>query len=240
MNELQGKVGVVTGGSSGIGLAIAQRLHRHGAKISIFSRNANRAASHAALAVSGDVTKISDLDHLYRETKNKLGMIDILIANAGIAETRHVSEVDEKFFDETVNTNYKGLYFTIQRSLPFLNPGASIVIISSAVAHMTWPEHSVYASTKAAASSLTKSFASDLIGRKIRVNALSPGFVATPMFDGTPADVMEKFHSNIPIRRFATPEEIADGAYLLCTCQAMTGSDLVIDGGLSTIRNSSG
>lgn len=243
--EFANKVVVITGGSSGIGLAIAKKFDAEGAKVAILGRDQQRLDLAATsfknvLTFKGDVCKVSDLDHFYQEIQKKLGKIDILVANAGIAEMRPIQEVDEGFFDEMVNINYKGLYFSVQRSLPFLNRGASIILISSAAAHIGWPGHSVYSSTKAAVSYLARSFSADLIAQGIRVNAISPGFVDTPMFDETKTsspETIEKLNEIIPAKRFANAEEIASAALFLASPRSsyIIGADLVMDGGLSAI-----
>lgn len=241
MKDLKDKVAVITGGGSGIGLAIAEKLNQAGAKIVLFGRNkqkleqAKMRLSHAH-CIAGDVTKIQDLDTLFAETKKVFGTVDVLVASAGVAEVKHVSEVDEAFFDWIVDINYKGLFFTVQRSLPFLNSGASVILISSAAAHIGWPAHSVYSSTKAAVSYLARSLSGDLVDRGIRVNALSPGFTATPMLADIPSEVVEAVNGCIPIGRFAKPKEIANGAYFLASSQSsyITGAEIVVDGGLSS------
>lgn len=245
MKEFSNKVAVVTGGSSGIGLSIAAKLSQEGAKVILFGRNQKRLEKAAStlkntISVQGDVCKVADLDRLYQKAQETFGKIDILVAAAGIAEPRHVKDVDERFFDDIVNTNYKGLYFSIQRSLPYLNQGASIVLISSVAAHIVWPAHSVYSSTKAAVSYLAKSFASDLMESGIRVNALSPGFVDTPMYDElkkNSPEVLPVLENNIPMKRFATVDEITAAALFLASSQSsyITGTDLLIDGGLNSI-----
>ena len=246
MKEFSNKIVVVTGGSSGIGLSIAQKFSHHGAKLAILGRN--RQKLHAAaqtlqdvLPFQGNVSKVADLDSFYKEIHQKFGQIDVLVANAGIADPRSIHEVDEALFDEMVNINYKGVYFTVQKALPLLNKNASVILISSAAAHIGWPGHSVYSSTKAAVSYLAKSFSGDLfLSQGIRVNAVSPGFVDTPMFNETKAtspEVMQKLNDNIPAHRFATAEEIANAVLFLSSSQAayITGSDLIVDGGLSAI-----
>jgi NAD(P)-dependent dehydrogenase (short-subunit alcohol dehydrogenase family) len=243
MQEFTNKVAIVTGGSSGIGLAIAKGLSHQGAKVVIFGRDQkklqNAASSINALAVQGDVSKITDLDTLYHETQKKLGGIDILVVNAGIAQMRHIKEVDEEFFDEIVRINYKGLFFSVQRAIPFLNRGASVILISSAAAHVGWPAHSVYSATKAAVSHLARCMSADLIESGIRVNAISPGFVDTPLLDDLKAneEVTRQIKSKIPLRRFGTPEEIANTALFLASSKSayMVGADLVIDGGISEV-----
>jgi NAD(P)-dependent dehydrogenase (short-subunit alcohol dehydrogenase family) len=245
MGEFRNNVVAITGGSSGIGFSIAEKFSQEGAKVSIFGRNQKRLEQAASslkdvLPIQGDVCKISDLDRFFQDTQLKFGNIDILVASAGIAEPRHLKEVDEKFFDEMVNINYKGLYFSVQRSLPFLNQDASVILISSAAAHIGWPAHSVYSSTKAAVSHLARTFSADLIGKGIRVNAVSPGFVDTPMFDemkSTSPETMQTLATNIPTGRFATAREITNAVLFLASSQSsyVVGADLVVDGGLSAI-----
>lgn len=239
MTFFNNKVVVITGGNSGIGQSTAEEFNKHKAKIAIFARNADK-LSHAkktltnAISVAGDVCKISDLDHLFKTTNDQLGKIDILIANAGIASRRSVDEVDENYFDEMVNINFKGVYFTVQRAIPFLNDGASIILISSMACHNGWPSHSVYSSTKAAVSMLAKNFSADLIHRGIRVNAISPGFTATEMYD---KNFINEYKTRIPTKEFAKAEEIAKAAVYLSSPDAasIVGVDLVIDGGFTSI-----
>jgi NAD(P)-dependent dehydrogenase (short-subunit alcohol dehydrogenase family) len=233
------KIVVVTGGNSGIGQAIAEEFNKQGAKIVIFARNKDKLKQvknklENSIAVSGDVCKISDLDKLFKITNDKLGKIDILIANAGIASRRGVEKVDENYFDEMVNTNFKGVYFTVQRSIPFLNNHASIILISSMACHAGWPSHSVYSATKAAVSMLAKNFSADLIPKGIRVNAISPGFTATDVYE---ANFIAEYKKRIPTSEFVKPEEIAKAAIYLSSPEAMSivGVDLVIDGGFTSI-----
>jgi NAD(P)-dependent dehydrogenase (short-subunit alcohol dehydrogenase family) len=243
--EFENKVAVITGGSSGIGLKIAEKLDKEGAKVAILGRNQEKLDNAAAsvknvLPFKGDVSKIADLDRFYKKVQSTFGRIDILVACAGIAEQRTLQEVDEKFFDQIVNINYKGLFFTVQRSLPFLKSESSVILISSAAAHVGWPGHSVYSSTKAAVSHLARCFQADLMEKKIRVNSISPGFVDTPIFDDlkfASPEIMDSIYKIIPAKRFATSEEIADAALFLASFRSayMMGHDLVIDGGLSEV-----
>lgn len=233
------KVVVITGGNTGIGQSTAEEFNQEGAKIALFARNKNKldqvkGTLTNAISVSGDVCAISDLDSLYKVTNDKLGKIDVLIANAGIASRRSVDEVDEAYFDEMVNINYKGVYFTVQRAIPFLNQNASIVLISSMACHGGWPSHSVYSSTKAAVSMLAKNFSADLIQRGIRVNTISPGFTVTDMYD---QNFINMYKSRIPAGEFAKPQEIAKAAIYLSSPEAasIVGIDLVIDGGFTAI-----
>lgn len=246
MSEFKDKVVVITGGNSGIGEAIAHKFDQEGAKVVIFGRDQNKLDRtcqelRQTLAVKGDVKNLFDLDELFKKTTQKFGKIDVLIANAGIASRKHVSEVDEEFFDDMVTTNYKGVYFTVQKSLSSLNPGASIILISSLACHVGAPNHSVYSSTKAAVSMMARNFSADLIDRGIRVNAISPGFIETPMFDPVKADnpnSLIEIAQKVPVKRFGDAEEIADAALFLSSNKAayIVGVDLVVDGGVSALR----
>jgi len=239
MSFFNNKVAVITGGNSGIGQSIAEEFNEQGAKISIFGRNKDKLEQVQntltnAIGIVGDVCKISDLDSLFNITHDKFGKIDVLIANAGIASRRPVTEVDESYFDEMVNINFKGVYFTVQRAIPFLNNNASIVLISSMACHGGWPSHSVYSSTKAAVSMLARNFSADLIQRGIRVNAISPGFTATGMFEES---FINEYKNRIPTGEFAKPKEIAKAAIYLSSPDAasIVGIDLLIDGGFTSI-----
>lgn len=245
MKEFTNKVVAITGGSSGIGLSIAQKFHSQTAKVAVLGREQKKLdkienTSKGILTIKGDVSKIADLDRFYQTIDKTFGKIDVLIASAGIAPSKILADVDEQFFDNIVNINYKGLFFSVQRALSFLNQGASVILISSAAAHLGWPGHSVYSSTKAAVSYLARGFSADLVNRGIRVNAISPGFVDTPLFDeiktSTP-ETMKKLNNTIPAKRFAKSEEIAEAALFLASSQSsyMIGSDLIIDGGISAI-----
>lgn len=242
--NFQDKVVVITGGNSGIGEAIAKKFNAHKAKTVLFGRNRERLEKVAkelerVLIVEGDVTKTKDLDHLYQKTKEKFGAVDVLIANAGVGERRHIKEVNEEFFDYIVDINYKGLYFTVQRSTSYLNKGASIILISSAACHKGWKSHSVYSSTKAAVSQLARNFSADLVDEGIRVNALSPGFTETPIFDEAQKqnpNCKADYAKGVPLKRFASSEEIADAALFLSSAPYIVGIDLLVDGGASKIH----
>lgn len=246
MNEFLNKVVVITGGNSGIGEAIASKFNEHEAKIVIFDRadqkklEAQCQQLKQAIFVQGDVRNISDIEKLYKETEKAFGKIDVLIASAGIAGNRIVDEVNEDFFDDIVNTNFKGVYFTIQRAIPHLKNGSSVILISSVARLAGFRNDSVYSSTKAAVSTLARNFAADLIKREIRVNAISPGYTDTPIFDKlkihSPQKIQE-FERTIPLGRFACPAEIAEAALFLASIKSsyVVGADLVIDGGASAI-----
>lgn len=239
MSFFDNKIVAITGGNSGIGKSIAEEFNKENAKIAIFGRNKNtleqvKQQLNHAIAVAGDVSKISDLDNFYHQTLESIGKIDVLIANAGIASRRAIEEVDENYFDEMVNINFKGIYFTVQRALPFLNPYASIILISSMACHSGWSSHSVYSATKAAVSMLAKNFSADLISKSIRVNAISPGFTSTEMYE---KEFIKSYKDRIPTKAFAKPEEIAKAALYLSSPAAVSivGIDFVIDGGFTSI-----
>lgn len=188
MSRFSRKVAVVTGGNSGIGSATAKELAANGAKVVIAGRDqitldeAVQSIGNESFGVKTDISILSDLDNLFDETNRKFGKIDILFVNAGIGKFAPVEESDEAFFDEIVNINFKGSYFTVKNALPFLNDGASIIFTTTATAKMGMAGASVYGASKAALHALTKIFAAELVGRKIRFNAISPGPIDMPIF----------------------------------------------------------
>jgi NAD(P)-dependent dehydrogenase (short-subunit alcohol dehydrogenase family) len=242
--KLKGKVAVITGGNSGIGLATAQEFKAQGAEVVIFGRTqkALEEAAHiignGTLAVQGDVTQLADLDRLYRETVERFGKIDILIANAGIAKPVPLEQVDEAAFNETTNTNFKGAFFTVQRALSHLNDGASIILVTGYNNQKGIPGYSINSATKAALRSLARTFSAELLHRGIRVNALSVGTIETPIF-GKLGLVVEpqKWAEQIPIKRIGTAEEMAKAALFLASTDSsyVVGAELVADGGRSQI-----
>jgi NAD(P)-dependent dehydrogenase (short-subunit alcohol dehydrogenase family) len=247
--RLKDRTAVVTGGSSGIGLAIAQEFVAEGARVAIFGRDgsaldaAATALGPAALAVQGDVTRLADLERLFREANSRFGRIDIVVANAGIAPLTPIDGTDEATFDRVSDTNFKGTFFTVQKALPYLKSGASVILVSSALGQLGVPDHAVYGATKAAIRALGRSLCAALLPRGIRVNVLSPGPVATPIFDkmGLPWEVLDNrdavLLADVPIKRFGQPREIARAAVFLASADStfMAGSELVADGGHSQI-----
>jgi NAD(P)-dependent dehydrogenase (short-subunit alcohol dehydrogenase family) len=247
--RLKGRRAVITGGNSGIGRAIALEFAAEGARVAIFGRNrreldeAATALGPDALAVEGDVTRLPDLERLFREAAARFGGLDVVVANAGIAPLTPFETTDEATFDRVCDTNFKGVYFTVQKALPYLERGASVILMSSALGQLGVADHTVYAATKAAIRSLGRTLCAALLPRGIRVNVLSPGPVATPIFDkmGLPQEVLDNrdavLLADVPIKRFGEPREIARAAVFLASGDSsfMAGSELVADGGHSQI-----
>lgn len=249
MHKLKDKVAVVTGGSSGIGLAAAQLFASEGARVVITGRR--REAIDEAVALVGDgatgfqadASDLGNLDALYADIARSHGRIDVLMANAGVISLASLPEVTEESFDLQVGVNLKGTFFSVQKALPLIPDGASIILTSS-VAHLKALDgHNVYAATKAAVRSLARSWSSDLKARRIRVNSLSPGPVDTPIIAkmGVGPEQLEEFDkavaAAIPLGRFGRPEELARAALFLATEDSsfITGIDLCVDGGLAQI-----
>ena len=249
MKRFEGKVAVVTGGNSGIGLATAKRLHDEGAKVAISGRSkktldeAVSTIGNGLVAVQADVAKFADTDKLYAEVSRKLGKIDVLFVNAGVAKFAPFAETSESTFDEQFDINIKGAYFTIQKALPFLNDGASIILNTSVVDSKGDPGTSAYAATKAALRSLARTAAAELVGRGIRVNTVAPGPIVTPIFGrtGLPKEALDEFAkevlARVPMKRFGQPEEVAGVVAFLASQDAsyITGVEINVDGGYGQI-----
>lgn len=249
MSKFNEKVAVITGGNSGIGLATAKELATNGAKVVIAGRDqktldeAVQAIGGDAFAVKTDVSKLSDIENLFKEANGKLGKIDILFVNAGIAKFAPLEQSDEALFDEIVNINFKGSYFTVKHALPHLNDGASIIFTTTVAAKKGMAGASIYAASKSAIHALTKIFAAELVGRGIRVNAVSPGPIETPIFDklGAPEEAKKEMKAGItagvPMKRMGTAEEVAKTVAFLASDDSsyITGVDLDVDGGMAQL-----
>ncbi len=249
MGKLSGKIAVITGGNSGIGLATAKLFAAEGAQVVITGRRkpeleaAVAEIGHGALAIRGDVSKLADLDNLYVEVKQKFGRIDVLFANAGIAEVAPLDAVTEPHFDKHFNINVKGLLFTVQKALPLIVDGGAIILNSSVANTKGMPAFGVYSATKAAVRSFARTWTSELKDRKIRVNAISPGPIETPILGkmGLPAQQVDEFGANvsarIPLGRIGKAEEIAKAALFLASDDAsyVAGVDLYVDGGMVAV-----
>ena len=246
MKKLNDKIAVITGGNSGIGLATAQRFIEDGAQVVITGRNlealdaAVAQLGDRAIGIRGDVTKFEDLDRLFAQIQERFGRIDVLFANAGIAPLVPCEAVTEEHFDNLFNTNVRGLFFTVQKALPLLSKGASIILNASVVAQSGLPNTSIYSATKAAVRSLGRTLAAELSPRGIRVNVVSPGLIETPFWGkvGLSKEEVDAFGDQViqqtPLGRPGRPEEIAATAAFLASGDAsyFTGADLVADGGM--------
>jgi NAD(P)-dependent dehydrogenase (short-subunit alcohol dehydrogenase family) len=249
MKRLEGKVAVVTGGNSGIGLATAKRLQEEGARVAISGRSkktldeAVNTIGNGVVAVQADVSKLGDVDKLYAEVSKKLGKIDVLFVNAGVAKFAPLAETSESLYDEQFDINVKGAYFTIQKALPLLNDGASIILNTSVADRTGQPGASAYSATKAAMRSLARTAAAELVGRGIRVNTVAPGPIVTPILErtGLPKEAVDDFTKDIlakvPMKRFGQPEEVAASVAFLASQDAsyITGVEINVDGGLGQI-----
>ncbi len=246
MSKLNNKIAVITGGSTGIGLATAQRFIADGAQVVITGRNqealdlAVAELGDRATGIRGDVASLEDLDRLFAQVQKQFGRVDVLFANAGIAPFVPFEAVTEDHFDRLFNINVRGLFFTVQKALPLLSENASIILNASVVAHSGLPNTSVYSATKAAVRSLGRTLAAELSPRGIRVNVVKPGLIETPLVGklGLSQDDVEAFGAQIvqqtPLGRVGKPEEIAATVAFLASDEAsyFTGADLVADGGL--------
>lgn len=247
MGKLDGKVAVVTGGNSGIGLAAAKRFVEDGAYVFITGRRqeeldaAVRQIGRNVQAIRGDVSKLADLERIMATVKEQKGRIDVLFANAGIAEAAPLTEITEEFFDRHFDINVKGALFTVQKALPILRDGASIIFTSSVVGSKGFPGVSVYSATKAALRSLARTFTTDLKARKIRVNVVSPGTIDTPGLRGLrnldAQGLNEHYAAAIPLGRLGRTDEIANAVSFLASDESsyVAGTELFVDGGMAQV-----
>lgn len=245
-HRLNNKVAVITGGNSGIGLAIAKRFAQEGAKVVITGRNQKTIDQAIAeigpngFGIQGDVSQLKDLTRIYQTVAAHYGKIDTLIVNAGVYVIAPLADFTEEQFDQVSDINFKGAFFSVQKALPVLNDGASVVLVSSTVNGKGVPNHAAYSATKAAVRSLARSFSVELLDRKIRVNALTPGPVDTPVFETVTetaegaAAMKEAMGNFTPVKRVAKAEELAAAALYLASDDSayMLGAELLLDGGL--------
>jgi NAD(P)-dependent dehydrogenase (short-subunit alcohol dehydrogenase family) len=249
MLKLNGKIAVITGGSSGIGLAAARKFVEEGAYVFIVGRRqseldrAKAEIGKNVTAVQADVANLDDLDRLYRIVKDRKGALDIVVASAGFVERVLTDNATPAHFDKTFGINVRGVYFTVQKALPLLRKGGSVVLVSSLLHLKGLPEHGTYAASKAALRSLVRTWAMEFKDRGIRVNTLSPGAIDTPIIDGQfktreEADGARAFFASItPLGRIGRPEEMASAVLFLASDDSSysTGIDLVADGGTSQV-----
>lgn len=249
MGRLENKIAVITGGNSGIGLATAKDFVAEGATVVISGRNqetldaALAEISGNASAVQADVTQMGDLEKLFDEVRSRHGKIDVLFVNAGGTTTNPIQAVSEEQFDSIMNVNFKGAYFTIQKALPLMGEGGSIVLNTSIANSMGMATMSTYAAAKAALETLIRTISAEVIGQGIRVNAVSPGPIATPFTSRTGLSEAEQqgfgemILQRAPMGRFGQPEEIAKAVTFLASDDAsyILGVELVVDGGMSTL-----
>ena len=248
-NKFTGKIAVLTGASTGIGLATAKRFIQEGMD-HVFITGRRKEVLDAAVAeigrnttaVQGDVADLSHLDRLYEAVKRHNRKIDVLFANAGVAQLAPFGTVDEKFFDLHFDANVKGLFFSVQKALPFMNDGASIILNASIATIKGFPAMSVYSATKAAVRSFARTWTNDLRERRIRVNAISPGHIDTPIMESLQQGdaltrMKEEFARAVPLGRMGDPDEIGKAVSFLASDEAsyISGIELFVDGGVAQI-----
>jgi NAD(P)-dependent dehydrogenase (short-subunit alcohol dehydrogenase family) len=249
VNKLEGQVALVTGGTSGIGLATAKRFVAEGAHVFITGRRQTELDAAVAeigknvTGVQSDVSKLAELDRLFATIEQEQGHLDVVFANAGVGAIAPLGSITEEQFDRTFNINVKGLLFTVQKALPLLSEGASIILNASSATTIGNPALSIYSATKAAVRSFARNWTLDLTGRKIRVNAISPGFIPTPGYDffGLNDRQLQEFVDSqavtIPLGRVGTPDEIAKAVVFLASDDSsfVNGIELFVDGGMAQI-----
>jgi NAD(P)-dependent dehydrogenase (short-subunit alcohol dehydrogenase family) len=249
VGKLEGKVALVTGGSSGIGLATAKRFVSEGAHVFITGRRGAEVAAAAkeiggnSTGVQGDVSNLADLDRLYSQIKREKGTLDVLFANAGVAKYAPLGTITEELYDAIFDINVKGLVFTVQKALPLMPDGASIILNASIVGSKGLPSNSVYSATKAAVRSFARTWTTDLKDRRIRVNAVSPGSIDTPGLSGllasseTGQQRLKMISNAVPLGRLGTPDEIAKAVVFLASDDSsyVTGTELFVDGGFAQV-----
>jgi NAD(P)-dependent dehydrogenase (short-subunit alcohol dehydrogenase family) len=248
MKRLEGKVAVVTGGNSGIGLATAKRLQEEGAQVAIAGRNAQtleeaaQSMGNGVVAVQADVTVLSDIDRLYQTVAQELGRIDVLFVDAGVGKFAALIDTSESLYDEMFAINTKGAYFTLTKAIPYLNDGASIILIALAPINPPWrrPGTSAYSAAKAALRAVAQTAAVELAPRGIRVNVVSPGPTLTPIYQQAglskekTEERLDQISTTVPLSRLGKPEEVASVVAFLASSDAsyITGEEIHVDGGM--------
>jgi NAD(P)-dependent dehydrogenase (short-subunit alcohol dehydrogenase family) len=247
--RFQDKVAVVTGGNSGIGLSVAKAYAQEGARVAIIGRNektleaAAKEIGDGTLAIQSDAGKVAEIDAAMKKIGERFGHIDALFVNAGVAKLVPFDKITEELFDQTVDINMKGVFFTVQKAIPLMSRGSAIVLNASINAHLGMPGTTVYGATKAAVVSMAKTLSADLLEKGIRVNAISPGPVTSALLarDGLTTEKLQEtkdwIQSQVPIKRFGAPEEIASAVLYLTAPESafVLGAELVIDGGMSIL-----
>ncbi len=249
MGKLEGKIALITGSNSGIGLATAKQFVNEGAYVFMTGRRdselvaAVKGIGRDVTGVQGDVSKLDDLDRLFAQIKQEKGKLDIVFANAGTARYARFGEITEERYDSIFNTNVKGLLFTVQKALPLMPDGASIILNASIVASKGLAANSVYSATKAAVRSFARTWTTDLKDRRIRVNAVSPGAIETPglseLLASSPVGEqrLKMLSTSIPLGRLGTPDEVAKAVVFLASDDSsyVTGTGLFVDGGFAQV-----
>src|SRR5713101_3003245 len=249
MGKLEGKIALITGGTSGIGLATAKEFVNEGAYVFITGRRdaelaaAVKAIGSQVISVQADVSNLGDLDRLFARIKREKGTLDIVFANAGAAKYAPLGEITEEFYDSIFTINVKGLLFTVQKALPLMPDGASIILNASIVASKGFSSNSVYSATKAAVRSFARTWTTDLKARRIRVNAVSPGSIDTPGLNDLLASSengqqrAKMISSSVPLGRFGTPDEVAKAVVFLASDDSsyVAGTELFVDGGFAQV-----
>jgi len=249
IGKLEGKIALITGGNSGIGLATAKQFVNEGAYVFITGRREPELAGAVkeigknVTGVQGDVAKLGDLDRLFTQIKREKGKLDVVFANAGVAKYAPFGTITEEHYDSIFDINVKGLLFTVQKALPLLSDGASIILNASIVASKGFSSNSVYSATKAAVRSFARTWTTDLKERRIRVNAVSPGPIETPGLNdlvastGAGEERLKMLSNSVPLGRLGTPDEIAKAVVFLASDDSsyVTGTELFVDGGIAQV-----